>query len=260
MRTLLLAGLLSLSTHYAVANECEINFAGNIQLENSILSIETDGYKKIVINQQNQLFVNGKKVTLSSYQQNLVSDYYAGIYAVAPQAAAIASDAIKLASVTVNEVFYELLGSDSDAVDGLTDKFDELSQHIHSNFYASNGEIRLNSNDFEDGNFLLQEWEHEFEEAVEEVVANSVGHLLISLGSQILFSGGDMDAFESRMEHFAQDIEQRVEFQGSALEARAETLCLSLVDVDKTEEKLQSAIDELADLNVVQITAKPQAM
>ncbi|MEP7704836.1 DUF2884 family protein [Paraglaciecola sp. 25GB23A] len=260
MRTLLLAGLLSLNANYALANDCEIEFEGHLQLENRVLTIETDAYKKIVINQQNQLFVNGEKILLSAYQQNLVSDYYAGIYAAAPQAAAIATDAIKLASVTVGEVFSELLGRDSDAIDGLTDKLDELGEHIQTNFYSSNGEIRLNSKDFTEDNFLGNDWEDEFEEAIEEVVSNSIGHLLISIGSEILFSGGDMDAFERKMERFGQDIEQRVDFQSSELEARADALCMSLVSVDQIEAKLQSSIDELAELNVVQITAKPQAM
>jgi hypothetical protein len=260
MRTLLLAGLLTLSANYALANECEINFEGNLQLENRILTIETQNHKKIVINQENQLFVNGQKIQLSTYQQKLVSDYYAGIYSAAPQAAAIATDAITLASVTVNQVFTELLGSDSDAINGLTEKLDELGQHVSMNFYASNGEIRLNSNNFEDGNFLGQQWEDEFEAAIEEVVSNSIGHLLISIGTEILFSGGDMDAFESKMERFGQDIEQRVEFQSSELEARADSLCMSLVSVDQIELKLQRSVDELADLNVMQIKEKSEAM
>ncbi|MDP5132536.1 MAG: YggN family protein [Paraglaciecola sp.] len=261
MRTLLLAGLLTLTTTtYAAANECDISFEGSLQLEKSVLSIETDDHSKIVINQANQLFVNGEKIALSRYQQRLVSDYYAGIYAAAPQAAAIASDAIKLASVTVNEVFYELLGGESDAINDLTSKLDELGDQIHMNFYASNGEIRLNSDSFNDGSFLGQDWEDEFENVIEQVVSNSMGHLLISIGSEILFSGGDMDAFERKMERFGQSIEQRVEFQSSALEARADSLCLSLVAIDEVEEKLQDSISALSDLDVVQIKTRPQAM
>lgn len=260
MRTLLLAGLLTLNANYLMANECDVNFAGQLQLENRVLSITTPSLKKIVINQQNHLFVNGEKIALSTYQQNLVADYYGGIYAAAPQAASIATDAIKLASVTIKQVFTELLGSDNNAIDGLSVKLDELGQHINMNFYASNGEIHLDSNDFADGNFLGQEWEQEFEAAIEEVVSDSIGHLFISLGSELLFSGGDMHDFERKMERFGQDIEQRVEFHSSALEARAESLCKSLLVVDNIEAKLQRSVSELSDLNVVHITEKPQAM
>jgi hypothetical protein len=260
MRTLLLASLLLINVNYALANQCEIDFEGNLLLENRVLTITTQDHNKVVIQKNNQLFVNDKHIVLTTEQQNLVSAYYAGIYAAAPQAAGIASDAIQLASLTVHEVFTELLGQDSDALAGVTLKLDELGEHIQSNFYAKNGEIRLHSSDFDDGNFLGNEWEEEFETAIEEVVSNSIGQLMISIGTQLLFGGGDMDAFEAKMERFGQEIEQRVEFQTSGLEARVTALCLGLAKVDTLEAQLQHTVPELADLNILQVKAHYDAM
>jgi hypothetical protein len=260
MRTLLLTSLLLINVNYAMANQCEIEFEGSLQLENRVLTIITEDNKEVVIQENNQLLVNGKQIDLSAEQQSLVSAYYAGIYAAAPQAARIASDAVHLASLTINEVFTELLGNDNAAIADLTLKLDELSEHINANFYAENGEIRLHSVDFEDGNFLSNEWEEEFEATIEEVVSNSIGRLMLSIGTQLLFGDGDMDAFEAKMENFGQDIEQKIEYQASGLEARANALCLGLAQVDTLESQLQNTIPELADLNILQVKAHYDAM
>ena len=260
MRTLLLASLLLANVNYVMANQCDINFDGSLQLENHVLTILTQDHNKVVIQENNQLYVNGKHVVLSANQQNVVSAYYAGIYAAAPQAAKIATDAIQLANLTINQVFTELLGSDSDALDDLTLKLSELNEHIHTTFYAKNGEIRLNSANFEDGNFVGKEWEQEFEGAIEEIVSNSIGKIMLSIGSQLLFGGGDMDAFEAKMERFGQDIEQRVKFQTSGIEARANALCQGLAQVDTLETQLQNSIPELSDLDILQVKARYDAM
>lgn len=260
MRALLLVGLLILGSSSVWANECDISFEGDLKIENQTITINTQNHNHLVINQANELLVNGKIIVLSSAQQKLVSSYYAGIYAAAPQAAAIASDAMKLAAVAVNEVFTELLGSDNAAIDKVSDKLDDLSKKISSNFYDNNGKIRFYSGDFNNGDFVSQHWENEFEDAIEELVSNSIGHLMISIGTELLFSNGDMDAFTTKMERFGQDIEQRVEHQSAALEARANSLCRSLIEVDRVETDLQRAIPQLADLNILHIEENNQAM
>ena len=260
MRSILFAGLLVANAGTAMAQQCDINIKGNVQLENRVLSIQTPEHDEIVIQANNLLLVNGKQLDLSAQQQRLVSAYYAGIYAAAPQAAHIATDALRLASTTINEVFSELLGENNSAVAGLTVKLDTLGQQLHNNFYAQDGEIRLRSADFEDGNFLSNEWEQEFEAAIEDVVSNAIGRIMIAIGSELLFNGGDLAAFEAKMERFGQDIEQRVEFQTSGIEARANALCQSLVQVDTIETQLQRAVPELANLNVLQVSANRDAM
>ena len=260
MRSILFAALLAANTGTVMAEQCDINFSGKLQLENRVLSITTQNHDEIIIQPNNLLIVNGQQLALSAQQQRLVSAYYAGIYAAAPQAAHIARDALQIASLTVNEVFTELLGEKNPAVDKLSEKLDHLGLQLHNNFYAQDGEIRLRSADFENGNFVTPEWEQEFEAAIEEVISSSIGQILVSIGTELLFGQGDMTAFEAKMERFGQDIEQRVEYQTSGIEARANALCQGLVQVDKLETQLQRTIPELANLNVLQVSAHRDAM
>lgn len=261
MRSLLLAATLSLSTAgYALADQCDVKFAGQLQLAQQQLSITTANKQQILIDQHKRLWVDGQLIALSDYQQELVSDYYTGYYIAAPKAAQIAADGVTLANVAVTEVFSELLGADNDAVTELSAKLTELNAMIQHNFYDEDGQIRLSSQSFDDGDFITHEWEEDFEQVVENIVENSIGSIMLNIGSELLFSGGDMDAFEAKMERFGNGIEQRVEYQSEALEARADALCLSLAILDDIEARLQTSVPELAELDVLQVSQNQQAM
>ncbi|MGS2722022.1 YggN family protein [Paraglaciecola aestuariivivens] len=259
MRKTILATTLALSTMPALAHQCNVEFVGNLQLQDKVLSVKVDSDTKMSVDEFKTLRINGSAVTLSSEQQQWVNQYYDGIYQAAPQAAGIAKDAISLASIALNEVFSELLGSDNDALADITERMTQLDQQIQYNFYADNGEIRLSSDAFENGEFFGQQWESQFEESIEALVTDSIGHLMVALGSQLIFSGGDMQEFEQKMERFGNQIEQKVEYQAEALEHKADALCATLKHVDYAETQMQQ-INQLQNLDVIQIQAKHNSM
>lgn len=258
MRTMILA--LACCSLPVFANECNVELSGNLQLEDKILEITLNDDTQVKIDQYRDLTIDGQALDLNDEQQSWVNSYYDGINQAAPQAANIATQAIALASSALNEVFTELLGSDSDALDGLSEKLQDLDEKIQYNFYADNGEIRLHSESFENGEFFGHEWEAQFEEEIEELVSESIGQLMISIGTQLVFSGGDMQAFEQKMERFGEQIEQKVEYQAAALEAQADALCDTLAKVDFAENKLQKHISQLASLDIIQIQDQPNLM
>jgi hypothetical protein len=237
-------------------NHCNVVFNSNIQLENKILAVTIDNDTRLIINQNRILYVNDVALDLNIEQKRWVNNYYDGINQAIPQAAAIATDAVALASTALNEVFNELLGSDNIALKDLSDKLRHLDQQIQYNFYADNGDIRLHSESFENGEFFGEQWEAQFEESIQDLVADSMGHLMLAIGKQLIFSGGDMREFEQKMALFGEQMEQmeqKVEYQAEALEEKAETLCAILTQVDTAENHLQMNIKQLANLDVIQI-------
>ena len=195
-----------------MADQCDINIDGHMKLEDRVLTVTTEDKDKIAIDEAHNLYVNGDQIYLDADQQQWVEDYYQGIHNAVPQVADIAIEGIAIASEAITLVFGELLGHDSNAVHDLTDKLEDMNQRIHYNFYADDGSIRLDSDEFENGNFFGEEWENEFEQAIEELVFDSMGRLMIAIGSEMIMSGGNMDAFENRMETFAADIEEKSNF------------------------------------------------
>lgn len=263
MRKIILAGALVCCALPVLAldskNTCNVELIGNMQLENKELTVILDNQTRLTIDQHKTLYLDDQALTLSSRQQGWVDNYYDGINQAAPQAAAIAADAVALASTALNEVFSELLGTDSSALNDLSKKLRDLDQKIQYNFYAEDGEIRLHSASFENGDFFGEQWEAQFEEAIEDLVSDSIGHLMLAIGTQLIFNGGDMDEFEQKMERFGQQMEHKVEYQAKALEKKADALCSTLLKVDFAETQLQQ-IKQLAGLNVIQVQDQPLRM
>jgi hypothetical protein len=259
MRPILFAGALACCSLPVFASQCNVELNGNMQLENKILAITLDNDTRLTIDQDKTLYIDGIALTLDIRQQRWVDNYYNGINQAVPQAAAIATEAVALASTALNEVFTKLLGSDNSALADLSDKLRSLDQQIQYNFYADNGDIRLYSESFKNGGFFGEQWEAQFEGAIEDLVTESIGHLIVAIGTQLIFSGGDTEEFEQKMERFGQQMEQKVEYQAEALEEKANVLCSTLAKVDFAETQLQK-IEQLADLDVIQLHDQPHRM
>lgn len=240
-------------------SQCNVELNGNMQLEDNVLAVTLDNDARMTINQEKVLFINGMPLNLNTRQQGWVDDYYDGINQAVPQAAAIATDAISLVSTALNEVFTELLGSNNTAMTDLSEKLHNLDQQIQYHFYTGNGDIRLYSHSFENGEFFGEQWEAQFEGAIKHLVADSIGHLMVAIGTQLIFSGENMHGFDQKMERFGEQIEQKVKYQATALKQKANTLCLTLAQVDFAESQLQQ-IQPLASLDVIRLQDQSDKM
>ena len=260
MGKLIAISALAIMSGSAAANQCDINVDGNLKLENKLLTVTTQTNDVITIDEFHSVYVNGQSLYLDAEQQQWAAEYYDGINAAVPQVVSIAKEGVSLASEAIGKVFGELLGHDNTAVDELIAKLDEINQQVQYNFYAEDGSVRLDSSEFNNGNFIDEQWESEFEEAVEEMVFKSMGRLMMSIGSEMVMSGGNMDAFEQKMESFAADLEQNMQFRGEELERKADQLCNQLVKVDNAENALQGSISELSSLNVLKMKQTSEAM
>lgn len=260
MRHLILASTIMVMSSSALAGQCEVNFEGKLSLENNILTVTTEDQDKIKINQKHQVFVNEQALLLNADQQRWAAEYYDGINAAAPQAATLAIEGIDIATIAVTQVFGELLGPDHQAISDLTSKLEDMSKELQYNFYAEDGSIRINANSFDEENFFGPKWEQEFEQSIEELVMSSMGSIMVAVGTEMLFGGGDMNGFEHKMENFAENIEKNVKTKSEALEAKADKLCIQLASVSYAEDKLQQSVPALSKLNVITVDNSDQAM
>lgn len=259
-RTLIAAGLVFCSGTL-LANECSVSIDGQMTLENEILTITTEENDVISIESNYQLFVNGSELDLSPMEKQWVQDYYNGINDAVPQAASIAVEGVALASSAISEVFGGLLGQDSQAIERVTEKLSDIGDKVHTSFYAEDGSIRVNSAHFNDGDMFGEQWSNEFETAVEEVISNSVGQLLVAIGTQMMFGGdNNSEDFDQRMANFSEDFEKRIEAQAAVVEEKAEALCIQVASIDHAENKLQSNVEELTDLNIFTVDTDKRRM
>ena len=163
----------------------------------------------------------------------------------------IASEGLQIANVAT-EVFTELLGGDPMG-DDVRELFDSLETKLNTSFYDDAGNIRVESTKFDEPGWFDESWEQEFEAQIESLISESMGRILIAVGTQMLWEGGDMSEFEQKMERWGEDLEYRLESQAAALEEKGDALCKVLKKADYAEGKMQASISGLDDLNLLDI-------
>jgi len=259
MKTLLASAIL-LSTTSAFAHDtnfssdsCDVDLNAGLRINKNVVEFTKNDNALYQILNNETLVINGEEITLDANQQALVTEYSTNIRAILPEVKAISVDAIELAVNGVNLAFDELLGEGNDLGEDLTTQLYGIRDEVEQRF-DSEQEFYIDEQGELSDDFLGAEFEERIESIVETTVKNSLGTLLIAVGQEMLFSGGDMGAFETRMENFGDRIENEMESRGQAIEKRGEALCLSVYKIDQLEGQLQENIDGLADFDVITAT------
>lgn len=254
--SLVAAGLLMSGTaaaHTEFNGHCDVELDGNIQYYKGVLTVEMNNGSSMTITDDYTLTINGESVSLDREQQRWVEDYYNHIDTAIPMTLNIAAEGLEIASTAVGEVFGELLGADDEMVMEFEDLFAGLSEEMKTRFYDAQGNIRVDSTEFNQPGWFDNAWENEFEQRIESLVSQSVGRIMVAIGTEMMFGNGDMAAFEQKMERFGERIENRVEAQAEALEGKADALCAVLAKADYAENQMQQHINGLDGLNLFEM-------
>ena len=233
-------------------NSCDMELDGHIQYYQGDLTVQMDNGLVMTIDSHHNMTIDGESVSLDSEQQRWVSEYYNNIDIAIPMTLNIASEGLQIANVAVTEVFTELLGGDQTG-DDFRELFDSLETKLNTSFYDDAGNIRVDSTKFDEPGWFDESWEQEFEAQIESLISESMGRILIAVGTQMLWEGGDMSEFEQKMERWGEDLEYRLESQAAALEEKGDALCKVLKKADYAEGKMQASISGLDDLNLLDI-------
>lgn len=234
-------------------DHCDVELDGNLQYYKGMLTVDMNNGSTMTITDDYALTINGENVSLDRDQQRWVEDYYNQIDTAIPMTLNIAAEGLEIASTAVGEVFGELLGTDDDMVLEFNELFAGLSEEMKIRFYDDQGNIRVDSTEFNQPGWFDSAWEDEFEARVESLVSQSVGRVMVALGTEMMFGDGDMDAFEQKMERFGERIEHQVEAQADALEDKADELCTVLAKADYAEKQMQKHINGLDGLNLLEM-------
>ena len=237
------------------SDSCNVDLEGGININAKEVTFSQKKSPIYIISSNNTLRVDGKEIDLTAHQQALLGDYSTSIRDVVPEVRGIALDAIDLAIDGVNLAFNELLGAGNNVSAELTTHLTTIRSEVDEEF-AKHQDFYIDEDGFSGKDFFGDDFEQRIESAVESTVKNSLGSLMIAVGQELLFSGGDMDAFESKMENFGALIEHEMETRAEGLEKRADALCQSIIAIDAMEEQLKASIDELAGYNFITASKK----
>ena len=257
-KTLIVVTLLSVFISKALYahDSCDVELDAGVTInESSIEFFDPDRKNQTLykIDDDNNLIVSGDYVSLNEDQQVLVEQYSSSIRSMVPQVKNIALEGVDLALEGVNLAFNELLGEGNVIGADLTQELSSLKEEVATRFTIANG-FTIGENGLDDDELLGEEFEERIENAVEKAVMGSMGSLLVALGQEMMFSGGNTDSFETRMESFGDNIEFEMKARAEKIEQKAERLCLGLVEIDEIEEQLKASIEPLENINVITVS------
>ena len=254
--TLISATLISapVSAHDINSDACDVNLETGMYINHEVIEFTKNDKVLYKIVGENTLVVSGEEVSLAAHQEALVADYADSIRAVVPEVKGIAIEGIALATEGVNLAFNGLLGEGNNLANNLTQELNKLGSELDTRLSLESG-IRFDENGAIGEDFLGEDFEERVEDTIESAIQDSIGSLLIAVGQEMLFAGGDMEALETRMENFGADIEQQMEARAELLEAKADALCQSIVVIDELEAQMRDEISELADFDLLEVSA-----
>ena len=251
--TLIMASLTSFAHDMSVDNNsCELDVNGGININAQKITFSKNKQALYSIVENDILVINGNNVDLTPSQQALLTQYSTSIRAAVPEVKRFALDAIDLAIDGVNLAFNELLGEGNNVSTDLTTQLSTIRTEVDNEFDVSK-DFYIDENGLGGDDFFGDEFEKRIESAVESTIENSIGSLLIAIGQELLFSDGEVNTIETRMEAFGDKIEHEMKERGERLEKRSEILCQSAIAINQMEEQLKTSIDELSDFNFITV-------
>jgi hypothetical protein len=256
MKTLLASAIL-LATSSAYAHDsCDVELDMGLNINKNTIEFlgDNDKVRYQIINNET-LIIDGEALSLNASQQSLVTDYSDSIRAVLPEVKSIAFEGIDLASDGVNMAFNELLGQNNSVGAELTQELSNIREELEQRFSEDNT-FHINNEGIDSADFFGEEFEGRIESVVESAIMKSMGSLLVAVGQEMLFSGGDKDTFETRMENFGAQIENEMESRTKTIKQKADALCYSISNIDRLEEQLKAEVSELASYNMVTVNMK----
>jgi len=255
MKLLTLTSAILMSGSVWAHNSCDIDLNAHVRIDNKVVEFSDENQPLYKIVDDKYLYVEGDKVSLDKQQQVLITQYSKDIKALVPEVRGVVTEGIDLAVEGVGLAFNELLGEDNDVGNELTSELTIIKDELAQKLSLEHG-VSIGKEGVADDNFFGKEFENRIETVVESAVKKSMGTLLIAVGKEMLFSGGDPEAFEARMENFGEQIETEMESRAEELEKKANVLCYSVKKLDEQEEHLREEVSELAPFNMIKVDSR----
>jgi hypothetical protein len=252
MKTFIASVLLLTAGSATAHNSCNLELDAGVRITDDSIEFY-DGDKQIYkIVEDQYLVVAGDVFKLTRTQQDVVASYAASIRAAVPEVRNMALDGIDLAIDAITITFDSLLGEKNQVSAQLMTELNNVKSDVNR-YFTSGKPISFNRGNEGTPDFFGKQFETRVERIVETSVQNSIGNIMIAMGKEVLASGGDMTAFEARMNKFGEQMEQQMNAKAVAMEARGENLCHTMRAVDAHEEQLKHAVPAVEVFNVIHV-------
>lgn len=257
--SLLIVSLLLIFSLTSRAEQCSVNLNYGVIIDPSHIRIIDKGTTIIQVNGPSQLFVEGREIPLDSEQQELIANFTQGIRKQIPEIVSIAIEGVDIGLKAVNKVIAGLTGENSTSQQNIQANFDELKWRIRTRFNQSANNYYIAPQDFDDFDDIFT---GEFEQDIEEIIADSIGTILLTVGEAIISDANNAEpsnaeqrisTFDQRMESMGKDLELQISASAKTLEKKAQQFCVHMATLNHIESEMHQSIKPLTPFNLIDI-------
>lgn len=259
MKALLLTAAVTISNPAVAEQSCQFQLEHDLLISPTQLVLQQQQQPLWRIDPQGRLWLANKEQTTDAESRALLQQYQAGIRQQANSTVELVTDAMLLASTAVGQVLTELTGKSLQDHPALQQVMAKI-QLSTDNIIIRNGDtLELRGSQM---STLDQAFGPEFDAAIENLVEESMGNIMLQIGKAMVNGQGNfeqrMEAFGQRMEKFGEQLEQNMQQKASVLEQRGEAMCQQVEQLDQLESQIQQRLPVMQDFDLfnTQKTAK----
>lgn len=247
MKKTLLATTLVLSSFSALAQtpQCDININNELHLKDNVVSVYQQGEPKVVIDQNNQLFINGDKIDLNQMQQQAVKNYREKVSTYVPKAKDIADQGVDLANEVIDDVSESF--NDPNSFNNLKKTMNDFYADIESRYY-NNGEWVLKKDAVSDA---LAHWKADSAAAMQRFNGEFFSSAFAVLSEKMKADGSvNLSELQNQLIDLKTKVQTKLQSQSTELQKEANDYCVDLKGIAKDEEALRQQVPQLKGYEV----------
>ena len=252
MRTLLLICCVFFVGQLSAAENCHLTLKHDLRITAQDVSLQAEEQPLWRISNSGQLWLAEQLHPTDASTAALLQQYQQSVRQQAFSTLNLVNNALQLATSALEQTFAGLTGQSDMEQSALQPAFAHLRQSLDLVVRQQGDTLLLNGSKLEQ---LDQAFGPEFDAAMEDMVQQLMGNMLMHVGKSMLSGSGSfedrMNAFGERMETMGEQLEQNMQGKALALEEQAATLCAELEQLQQLERQLQQQLPAMQPFTLV---------
>lgn len=238
----MLAGI-SLQVH--AQGQCNVDIQNEVHVDGTQVEIYQQNAPQVLIDKDNNVFINGKKLNLDAVQREAVEKYRQSMNEYLPKAKEIARNGLELAKSILDDISASF--DNSEAFNSVKQVLEDFFNGLEKRYQKGN-EFVLQEAAFGDA---VDNWKEDFAAAKDTFNAEFFSSAFSALSEQMKQEGGiNLTALKDKMVELQVSLDSKLKSESIELKKEAEQYCDDLEKVAEEEKMLHEKIPQLKNYKV----------
>ena len=154
---------------------CNVEIQSDITVKPDAVTVTTSTGNLMVINQNHELFIDGKTIGLDTDERALVESYAGQLRNTIPELVTVALEGVEIALTSVSEAFYTF--SEDGLPASLLDSINSIQEEVTARMYRNGNTLHIKGGEINS----LEATMSDLEQALEDAISESIGDLIVSV-------------------------------------------------------------------------------